>query len=79
MILWQRNSAVLSVITFWIFLREFAPLEVCGGENRNVRMSRSLFETLLNLTFLVRRRVPLNRFNDSSIKLKLQCRFAANS
>ena len=32
--------AVLSVSTFWSFLREFSPLEVCGSENRKVRMTR---------------------------------------
>jgi hypothetical protein len=29
----QELYAVLSVTTFWSFLREFSPLEVCGDEN----------------------------------------------
>jgi len=30
---------VLSVTTFWSFLREFSPLEVCGDENNRVPLS----------------------------------------
>ena len=34
------ETAVLSVTTFWSFLREFSPLEVCGGI-RHFLMPRS--------------------------------------
>ncbi len=32
---------MLSVTTFWTFLREFSPLVVCGGEIGGMRMIRS--------------------------------------
>jgi hypothetical protein len=35
-------SAVLSVTTFWSFLREFSPLEVCCDENNRARLSGEL-------------------------------------
>ena len=37
----QKLPALLSVTTFWTFLREFSPLEVCGDGIRNVRLIRS--------------------------------------
>jgi hypothetical protein len=48
-ILWGFNiihrhrvqSALLSVTTFWSFLREFSPLEVCGGGIGRLLMIRS--------------------------------------
>ena len=41
-----------------------------GLERPATALSRSLFETLLNLAFLVRSRVSLNQFNDSKTKPK---------
>jgi hypothetical protein len=35
-------AAVLSVTTFWSFLREFSPLEVCGDENNRAPLSGEL-------------------------------------
>lgn len=41
-----------------------------GLDRPATALSRSLFETLLNLTFLVRRQVSLHQFNDSKTKPK---------
>ena len=35
------NPTLLSVTTFWSFLREFSPLGVCGSGIRNFMMIRS--------------------------------------
>lgn len=41
-----------------------------GLDRPATALSRSLFETLLNLAFLARKQVSLNRFNDSKAKPK---------
>jgi len=37
-----KKLGVLSVTTFWSFLREFSPLEVCGDENNRAPLSGEL-------------------------------------
>jgi hypothetical protein len=38
----HARTTVLSVTTFWSFLREFSPLEVCGDENNRALLSGEL-------------------------------------
>ena len=64
-----HDSAVTAVGLFVkasISFRAVIYLCAAGLDRSAMPVSRSLFETSLNLTFLVRRRVALYRFNDST-------------